>query len=102
MFSHIDFTEFIRQSTDDSLIVSVAAVRCVIVADFDGDDMIDKNDLKKVITRLTGVQVLESIDMDQLINNVRRLFNYDPLSLSDEAQVSSSFSGFVKTMVCFS
>ena len=73
MFSHIDFTEFIRQSIDDSLIVSVAAVRCVIVADFDGDDMIDKNDLKKVITRLTGVQVLESIDMDQLINNVCRL-----------------------------
>ena len=70
MVSHIDFTEFIRQSIDDSLIVSVTAARCVIVADFDGDDMIDKNDLKKVITRLTGVQVLESIDMDQLINNV--------------------------------
>ena len=33
-------------------------------------EMIDKNDLNKVITRLTGVQVLESIDMDQLINNI--------------------------------
>ena len=37
--------------------------------DFDGDDMINKQDLKKVINRLTGFQTLEKTDMDQLINN---------------------------------
>ncbi|KAK2186547.1 hypothetical protein NP493_196g00019 [Ridgeia piscesae] len=39
------------------------------IYDFDGDDMINKQDLKKVINRLTGFQTLEKTDMDQLINN---------------------------------
>lgn len=52
----------------------------VILTDFDGDDMINKEDLKKVIKRLTGIQILEPTDMQQLINNVRAKLSIHLLS----------------------
>lgn len=52
----------------------------VILTDFDGDDMINKEDLKKVIKRLTGIQILEPTDMLQLINNVRAKLSIHLLS----------------------
>ncbi len=42
----------------------------VFVVDFDGDDMISKEDLAQVISRLTGQQRLSDGDMEQLIKNV--------------------------------
>ncbi|KAK2186545.1 hypothetical protein NP493_196g00004 [Ridgeia piscesae] len=70
-------------------------------ADFDGDDMINKDDLKKVINRLTGSQSLEETDMDQLINNASILEEADldddqALSFAEFEHVISKAPDFVK------
>ena len=46
----------------------VVIIYCYV--DFDGDDMISKDDLRQVIQRLTGEQQLSDDDMEQLIKNV--------------------------------
>ena len=59
----------ITNSADIHSYILLTAMPPLTFADFDGDDMINKQDLKKVINRLTGFQNLEKTDMDQLINN---------------------------------
>lgn len=41
--------------------------------DFDEDDVINGKDLREVINRLTGDQALNDEEMEQLIQNVRKL-----------------------------
>lgn len=41
--------------------------------DFDEDDVISGKDLREVINRLTGEQALTDEEMEQLIQNVRKL-----------------------------
>lgn len=45
----------------------------LIYIDFDEDDVISGKDLKEVINRLTGDQALNDEEMEQLIQNVRKL-----------------------------
>lgn len=45
----------------------------LIYIDFDEDDVINGKDLKEVINRLTGDQALNDEEMEQLIQNVRKL-----------------------------
>ena len=64
--------------------------------------MINKEDLKKVINRLTGPQRLEDTDMDQLINNAS--VNFITYRLADQLTcVFYTFTKFVvkKTVVLY-
>lgn len=45
----------------------------LIYIDFDEDDVINGKDLREVINRLTGDQALNDEEMEQLIQNVRKL-----------------------------
>lgn len=45
----------------------------LIYIDFDEDDVISGKDLREVINRLTGDQALNDEEMEQLIQNVRKL-----------------------------
>ena len=51
-----------------SACTNLVVIYCYV--DFDGDDMISKDDLQQVIQRLTGEQQLSDDDMEQLIKNV--------------------------------
>ena len=54
------------------------------IFDFDGDDMLSKNDLKQVIQRLIGFHnTFSDLDMEQLIQNI-----LDEADLDDDGSLS--------------
>lgn len=48
-------------------------IELLFYTDFDEDDVISGKDLREVINRLTGEQALTDEEMEQLIQNVRKL-----------------------------
>ncbi|XP_019931478.1 calcium and integrin-binding protein 1 [Aedes albopictus] len=69
----ISFEDFLDMMSvfSDAAPKSVKAEHAFRIFDFDGDDMIGKNDLKQVIQRLTGYNnALNESDIDQLITNI--------------------------------
>ncbi|XP_053694054.1 calcium and integrin-binding protein 1-like [Sabethes cyaneus] len=69
----ISFEDFLDMMSvfSDAAPKSVKAEHAFRIFDFDGDDMIGKNDLKQVIQRLTGYNnALSDSDIEQLITNI--------------------------------
>ncbi|XP_065083809.1 calcium and integrin-binding protein 1-like [Ochlerotatus camptorhynchus] len=69
----ISFEDFLDMMSvfSDAAPKSVKAEHAFRIFDFDGDDMIGKNDLQQVIQRLTGYNnALNESDIDQLITNI--------------------------------
>lgn len=62
---------------------SVKAEHAFRIFDFDGDDMLSKNDLKQVIQRLIGSANFSDLDMEQLIQNI-----LDEADLDDDGSLS--------------
>lgn len=64
---------------------SVKAEHAFRIFDFDGDDMLSKNDLKQVIQRLigNGNNHFSDLDMEQLIQNI-----LDEADLDDDGSLS--------------
>jgi len=63
---------------------SVKAEHAFRILDFDGDDMLSKNDLKQVIQRLIGyTNQFSDLDMEQLIQNI-----LDEADLDDDGSLS--------------
>lgn len=68
---------------------------CFFVPDFDGDDMIGKNDLKQVIQRLTGYNnALNESDIDQLITVSSMVNRTDSMTLCRLFTISEQVSIF--------
>ncbi|XP_064626654.1 calcium and integrin-binding protein 1-like [Lineus longissimus] len=70
------------------------------IYDFDEDDMISEDDLKKVINRLTGDQKLSEQDMNQLIKNIFMEADLDEdnsLSFAEFEHVISKAPDFVNS-----
>lgn len=70
------------------------------IFDFDGDDMLSKNDLKQVIQRLIGFNhQFSDLDMDQLITNILEEADLDDdgsLSFAEFEHVIDKSSDFTK------
>lgn len=67
----------------------------LIYIDFDEDDVINGKDLKEVINRLTGDQALNDEEMEQLIQNVRKLGKKKKIDVDD---LHSSVYAFLCTL----
>ncbi|KAI0213872.1 Calcium and integrin-binding protein 1 [Lamellibrachia satsuma] len=98
--SKLSFEDFLDMMSvfSDNCPKNVKVEYAFRIYDFDGDDMINKEDLKKVIKRLTGIQILEPTDMQQLINNILEEADLDDdqaLSFAEFEHVISKAPDFV-------
>jgi calcium and integrin-binding protein 1 len=79
---------------------SVKSEHAFRIFDFDGDDMLSKNDLKQVIQRLIGFNhQFSDLDMDQLITNILEEADLDDdgsLSFAEFEHVIDKSSDFTK------
>lgn len=79
---------------------SVKSEHAFRIFDFDGDDMLSKNDLKQVIQRLIGFNnQFSDLDMDQLIQNILEEADLDDdgsLSFAEFEHVIDKSSDFTK------
>lgn len=79
---------------------SVKSEHAFRIFDFDGDDMLSKNDLKQVIQRLIGFNnQFSDMDMDQLIQNILEEADLDDdgsLSFAEFEHVIDKSSDFTK------
>lgn len=84
----------------DSAPKSVKAEHAFRIFDFDGDDMLSKNDLKQVIQRLIGdSNQFTDMDMEQLITNILEEADLDDdgsLSFAEFEHVIDKSSDFTK------
>lgn len=84
----------------DSAPKSVKAEHAFRIFDFDGDDMLSKNDLKQVIQRLIGDNnQFSDMDMEQLITNILEEADLDDdgsLSFAEFEHVIDKSSDFTK------
>ena len=70
------------------------------IYDFDENDMISSDDLKKVVDRLTGDQKLNENEMQQLIDNILEeadLDDDDSLSFAEFEHVISKAPDFINS-----
>lgn len=84
----------------DSAPKSVKAEHAFRIFDFDGDDMLSKNDLRQVIQRLIGdTNQFSDMDMEQLITNLLEEADLDDdgsLSFAEFEHVIDKSSDFTK------
>ncbi|CAD5125140.1 DgyrCDS13383 [Dimorphilus gyrociliatus] len=70
------------------------------IYDFDDDDVLSRGDLKNVVNHLTGNEVLEADDLEQLISNILEeadLDNDGALSFAEFEHVISKAPDFVNS-----